>query len=85
MVEGNASGEQLVMAELKAPSGAFLLLELEPGVSPEQVRALFHITVRLAGVQSCSDLSMVPVELLNERVLMRLSPAEQRAWKRATK
>ena len=84
MVERDGD-QQLVMAELKAPAGAFLVLELEADITSSQVTALFRITTRLLGVRSCSDLACWPVEYLQERVLLRLSPDEQRTWRRATK
>ena len=73
------------MAEQKAPTGAFLLLELEPDITPELVTAIFHIAVRLPGVHSACDLSLVSLELLNERVLLRLGDEDQRAMERTTR
>lgn len=72
------------MAEQKAPTGAFLLLELELDVTPKMVTAIFAFTTRLPGVRAACDLSLVPLELLNERILLRLGPEDQRAWERAT-
>ncbi len=73
------------MAEVKAPIGAFLLLELEPGLHASRLAGLYHNVTLLPGVRSCSDLSLVPMELLQERILMRLSPEEMQVWLKATR
>lgn len=71
------------MVELKAPTGAFLLLELEP-LTPREVTEIFARLARQWGVRSVCDLATIPIELLHERVLLRLSPEEQQVWARAT-
>jgi hypothetical protein len=71
------------MAEHLAPTGAFLVVELEPGINRRALDELWNVIPRLPGVRSVADLSTVPLELLSERVLLRLSAAEQRIWKRS--
>jgi len=68
------------VAELRAPAGAFGYFELDDGLHPSRVAGIFHAVVLLPGVRCCVDLSLVSRELLDERVLLRLSPAEQRLW-----
>ena len=66
------------MADLRVPTGVFLLLELEP-LDPAAVGVLAQMFVRMAQVRSVTDLALLPLALLEERVLLRLSPEEQ-AW-----
>lgn len=73
------------MAYLKAPAGAFLLVELETDLDPQQVAGVFRIVSRLAGVSAACDLATIPLELLDERVLLHMEPDERRAWERATR
>jgi hypothetical protein len=73
------------MAEAKAPGGAFLLLELESGLGVSRVAGIFHNVTLLPGVKSVADLSTIPMELLQERVLLRLDPTELQVWLKATK
>jgi hypothetical protein len=73
------------MPELQAPLGAFFLVELDPGLHPSRVEGLYCNITDLPGVRSCADLACISIELLNEKVLMRLTPDEQKAWARATR
>lgn len=73
------------MAQLVAPMGVFLIVELDPAVRPEQVKLIFRMVARLPGVSAVADLATVPLELLAERVLLHLTPEEQRMWQAVVK
>lgn len=64
------------MAELRAPSGVFLLVELEPGLDRSRVNGIFHNVALLPGVHCVSDLAGMPLVFLEERILLHLDPED---------
>jgi hypothetical protein len=67
---------------LQAPLGQFLLVELEPGLHREWTDGLVLDIAELPGVSSVKDLAVVPIELLTERILLRIH-ADQ--WPKGTR
>jgi hypothetical protein len=75
------------MAELRIPAGTFLLVELQPDLAQHQTTptGVWAGLRQIAGIKSVSDLSTMPLAALEEQVLMRLSPEEERLFRRAAK
>lgn len=50
------------------------MIELREGVDPSWVAVLFAHISRLDGVDSVCDLAVMPLEFLEDRILLRLDP-----------
>jgi hypothetical protein len=72
------------VSELRVPAGTFLLVELQPDLAQHQTTPTgVWVSLRqIAGIKSVSDLSTMPMAALEDQVLMRLSPEEQRLFRR---
>jgi hypothetical protein len=75
------------VAELQAPTGAFLLVELHADLAQHAttLRGVWAGLRQVAGIKRITDLSYVSIDGLEETVLMRLTLDEQRMFRRARK